>query len=166
MAQYEHQRSVQDGHGVLDAAQHLCTDCVPGGADNEEVTETLIEDDLGGQPRVRTAEDHCEGILACGELGTMLRILVGMDARAGDEAEIARAQLGKGFGGRHGASLRGSVETMTTDLHDEVRVEPCAKRIRAYIGGRAIVDTVGAKYVWEQSNYPAFYVPLKDVAEG
>ncbi len=47
-----------------------------------------------------------------------------------------------------------------------VRVERCPKRIRAYLGGELVLDTVDAVYVWEDRPYPAYYVPLADVCDG
>ena len=44
-----------------------------------------------------------------------------------------------------------------------VRIEPGRKRIRALIGGRAVVDTIRPMYVWEKPRYPAYYVPRHDV---
>lgn len=44
-----------------------------------------------------------------------------------------------------------------------VRVEPGAKRIRVFVAGVAIVDTVHPLYVWEAPYYPAYYLPLADV---
>lgn len=45
----------------------------------------------------------------------------------------------------------------------ELRVEPCARRVRAYLGGHLVLDTVRASYVWEVPYYPAYYVPVDDV---
>jgi uncharacterized protein (DUF427 family) len=42
-------------------------------------------------------------------------------------------------------------------------VEPVPRRIRAYLGGLAVLDTVRARYVWEIPNYPQFYVPVDDI---
>jgi uncharacterized protein (DUF427 family) len=44
-----------------------------------------------------------------------------------------------------------------------VRVEPCAKRIRAYLAGQVVADTRRARLVWEVPYYPAYYVPSGDV---
>jgi uncharacterized protein (DUF427 family) len=44
-----------------------------------------------------------------------------------------------------------------------VRVEDGAKRVRAYLGGELVVDTVRPKLVWEIPYYPAYYVPAADV---
>src|SRR3954451_16543621 len=44
-----------------------------------------------------------------------------------------------------------------------VRTQPCAKRIRGYLAGQLVCDTVSASYVWEVPYYPAYYVPLADV---
>ncbi len=43
------------------------------------------------------------------------------------------------------------------------RVEPAPRRVRAYLDGRQVFDTTHARYVWEWSNYPQYYVPLADV---
>jgi uncharacterized protein (DUF427 family) len=43
-------------------------------------------------------------------------------------------------------------------------VEPCAKRVRALLAGQPVCDTTAARYVWEVPTYPAYYVPLSDVA--
>jgi uncharacterized protein (DUF427 family) len=42
-------------------------------------------------------------------------------------------------------------------------VEPVPRRVRAFLGGRAIVDTTRARYVWEWPAFPQYYVPLADV---
>jgi uncharacterized protein (DUF427 family) len=44
-----------------------------------------------------------------------------------------------------------------------VNIEPCPKRVRAYVGGELVADTVHALYVWEIPYYPAFYIPAGDV---
>src|ERR1700761_3626045 len=44
-----------------------------------------------------------------------------------------------------------------------VRVEPSAKRVRAYLAGRLVADTRHPSLVWEVPYYPAYYVPVKDV---
>ncbi|HEX4816934.1 MAG TPA: DUF427 domain-containing protein [Nonomuraea sp.] len=46
-----------------------------------------------------------------------------------------------------------------------VRVERTAKRVRTYLGGRAVADTTSALLVWEVPYYPAYYFPLSDVEE-
>jgi uncharacterized protein (DUF427 family) len=45
-----------------------------------------------------------------------------------------------------------------------VRVEQGAKRVRAYLAGRLVADTRRPFLVWEIPYYPAYYVPLADVA--
>ena len=42
-------------------------------------------------------------------------------------------------------------------------VEPVPRRIRAMIGGRTVLDTTTAVYVWEWPNYPQYYIPVADV---
>src|SRR4051794_34655422 len=46
------------------------------------------------------------------------------------------------------------------------RVEPAPRRVRGYLGGRKVFDTVAARYVWESVRYPQYYVPLSDDAAG
>ena len=45
-------------------------------------------------------------------------------------------------------------------------VEPVPRRIRAYLGGRKVLDTTRALYVWEWPAYPQYYIPLADVDAG
>ncbi|MFG2545185.1 DUF427 domain-containing protein [Streptomyces sp. NPDC048594] len=45
-------------------------------------------------------------------------------------------------------------------------VEPVPRRVRGLIGGRAVLDTRRALYVWEWPPYPQFGIPLDDLAEG
>jgi uncharacterized protein (DUF427 family) len=44
-----------------------------------------------------------------------------------------------------------------------IRLEPGAKRIRAFLGGEVVADTVRAMLVWEVPYYPTYYVPVDDV---
>jgi uncharacterized protein (DUF427 family) len=44
-----------------------------------------------------------------------------------------------------------------------VRVEHGAKRIRAYLGGFLVADTVRPLLVWEKPYYPTYYFPVADV---
>jgi uncharacterized protein (DUF427 family) len=52
---------------------------------------------------------------------------------------------------------------MDTNSRGTVRVEPSAKRVRAYLAGRLVADTRHPSLVWEVPYYPAYYVPVKDV---
>ena len=44
-----------------------------------------------------------------------------------------------------------------------VRVEQGAKRVRAYLGGEVVADTIRPMLVWEKPSYPAYYFPVADV---
>src|ERR1700682_5406017 len=44
-----------------------------------------------------------------------------------------------------------------------VKVEPGRKRVRAYLGGEVVADTVRPLLVWEVPYYPMYYFPLDDV---
>jgi uncharacterized protein (DUF427 family) len=44
-----------------------------------------------------------------------------------------------------------------------IRIEQGAKRVRAYLGGEVVADTIRPVLVWEIPYYPAYYFPLDDV---
>jgi uncharacterized protein (DUF427 family) len=46
-----------------------------------------------------------------------------------------------------------------------VRVETGQKRVRVYLGGRAVADTARPLLVWESPYYPTYYFPADDVAQ-
>jgi uncharacterized protein (DUF427 family) len=53
--------------------------------------------------------------------------------------------------------------TDTNKTRGGLRVEQGAKRIRAYLGGELVADTIRALYVWEKPYYPTYYFPAEDV---
>ncbi len=53
---------------------------------------------------------------------------------------------------------------MTVDQRGAVRVEQGAKRVRAYLAGHVVADTVHPLLVWEVPYYPSYYLPAKDVS--
>jgi uncharacterized protein (DUF427 family) len=51
-----------------------------------------------------------------------------------------------------------------TDMHrGRVRIEQGHKRVRAYVDGRPVVDTIRPWLVWEAPSHPAYYFPSGDV---
>jgi uncharacterized protein (DUF427 family) len=54
---------------------------------------------------------------------------------------------------------------MTTQapVRGRIRVEPSAKRLRAYFAGIAIADSTHPMLVWEKPYYPTYYLPIADV---
>jgi uncharacterized protein (DUF427 family) len=52
---------------------------------------------------------------------------------------------------------------VTTAARGRIRLEPGAKRVRAYLGGELVVDSARAVLVWEVPYYPAYYFPVEDV---
>jgi uncharacterized protein (DUF427 family) len=52
---------------------------------------------------------------------------------------------------------------MTDTARGRVRVEPGAKRVRAYLAGQLVADTAHPFLVWENPHYPAYYLPAGDV---
>ncbi|MEU5696650.1 DUF427 domain-containing protein [Actinosynnema sp. NPDC020468] len=52
---------------------------------------------------------------------------------------------------------------MTTAERGRVRVEPSAKRVRAYLAGELVADTTTPYLVWEKPYYPTYYFPRRDV---
>jgi uncharacterized protein (DUF427 family) len=55
------------------------------------------------------------------------------------------------------------VATGATGARGRVRVEPGAKRIRAFLGGELVADTTRPLLVWEKPYYPTYYFPVADV---
>src|SRR4051794_12375013 len=51
----------------------------------------------------------------------------------------------------------------TSKARGRIRLEPGAKRVRAYLGGEVVVDSARPVLVWEVPYYPAYYFPLEDV---
>ena len=56
-----------------------------------------------------------------------------------------------------------ATQPRTSDSRGRVRVERGAKRIRVYLGGEVVADTIRPLLVWEKPYYPAYYFPLADV---
>ena len=54
-------------------------------------------------------------------------------------------------------------QLMSDTARGRVRVEDGAKRVRVFLGGQAIADTIKPKLVWEVPYYPAYYFPAADV---
>jgi uncharacterized protein (DUF427 family) len=52
---------------------------------------------------------------------------------------------------------------MTETARGRVRIEPSAKRVRAYLGGQLVADTRTPILVWEKPYYPTYYIPAGDV---
>jgi uncharacterized protein (DUF427 family) len=50
-----------------------------------------------------------------------------------------------------------------SDQRGRVRVERGSKRVRAYLAGRIVADTVAPLLVWEKPYYPTYYFPEGDV---
>ena len=42
-------------------------------------------------------------------------------------------------------------------------VEPVPRRLRGYLGGACVLDTVSAAYVWDSPKHPAHLVPLAEL---
>jgi uncharacterized protein (DUF427 family) len=53
-----------------------------------------------------------------------------------------------------------SYPTMLTQVN---HIEPVPRRIRAFLGGRVVLDSTAAIYLWEWPAYPQFYIPLADI---
>jgi uncharacterized protein (DUF427 family) len=42
-------------------------------------------------------------------------------------------------------------------------VEAVPRRLRGFLAGKAVFDTTRARYVWENTSYPQYYIPLTDI---
>jgi uncharacterized protein (DUF427 family) len=52
---------------------------------------------------------------------------------------------------------------MTDTARGSVRIAPAAKRVRAYLGGELVADSVAPILVWEKPSYPTYYFASGDV---
>jgi uncharacterized protein (DUF427 family) len=46
-----------------------------------------------------------------------------------------------------------------------IRIEAGCKRVRAFVGGELVADTINPQLVWEVPYYPAYYFPAADVRQ-
>jgi len=77
-------------HGVFDAGQGGIIDNLTRCADDKDVSQPLIEDQLGWNPGVGASQDHCKGLLAGYKLSPPLRGLMGV---AGIALRIAQVSF-------------------------------------------------------------------------
>jgi uncharacterized protein (DUF427 family) len=52
---------------------------------------------------------------------------------------------------------------MSTESRGRVRTEPSEKRVRTYLQGHLVADTLHPLLVWEFPYYPVYYLPLTDL---
>src|SRR2546423_11464698 len=52
---------------------------------------------------------------------------------------------------------------MSEPKRGRIKIENSAKRVRAFLAGRAVVDTIAPVLVWEKPYYPTYYLPLDDL---
>jgi uncharacterized protein (DUF427 family) len=58
-----------------------------------------------------------------------------------------------------------STTSETSSTERGIHIEQGAKRIRAYLGGELVADTIRARLVWEVPYYPTYYFPVDDVRD-
>jgi uncharacterized protein (DUF427 family) len=56
-----------------------------------------------------------------------------------------------------------SATNEAVETRGRVRIEHGEKRVRAYLGGELVADTINPVLVWEIPYYPTYYLPLADV---
>ena len=56
-----------------------------------------------------------------------------------------------------------TITASKTKTRGRIRIEPGAKRVRAFLGGEVVADTTRPLLVWEKPYYPTYYFPLADV---
>jgi uncharacterized protein (DUF427 family) len=59
--------------------------------------------------------------------------------------------------------LQVSTAPETVRTRGRVRIERGQKRVRAYLGGELVADTIRPVLVWEGPHYPTYYFPASDV---
>src|ERR1700736_4953542 len=87
MAQDDYQTSTEAGCGEFDTADLRRSHDIASDSDHEQVAETLIEDQLRRNARVRAAKNYCKWLLSAHKLGrtrwnrkNASRFLVGSEA--------------------------------------------------------------------------------------
>ena len=106
VAEHDDERAVEHADAELERAEHAGVDDVAGGADDEQVAEALVEDDLGGHPRVGAAEEDRERVLLGGDPVPEVHVLVRVGPLVGHEPGVARGQHAPGLLGRAGPRPR------------------------------------------------------------
>src|SRR5882672_1049366 len=99
MAQHHDESRAESRNREFDAADLRWRDDVAGDPDDEQVTESLPEDQLCGDARVRASEDHGEWLLPVNQLAAAA--LTETDSgvlHARDKALIALSQACECFG--------------------------------------------------------------------
>src|SRR6476646_3821110 len=94
VAEDHDERDVEHADTELDRAQHAGVDDVAGGADDEQVAQALVEDDLRCDTRVAAAEHQRERLLHGGQAVASRDVLVGVLVAPRDEAGVAALELG------------------------------------------------------------------------
>ena len=56
-----------------------------------------------------------------------------------------------------------SIASDPSKTRGRIRIEPGAKRLRTYLGGELVADTIRPVLVWEAPYYPTYYFPAADV---
>ena len=88
VAQHHDQRDAQTDDGELEGRQHGEVSDLTRGSDDEEVAEALVEDDLDGDPGVRTGQHHGEGALTGGHQLAPVVVLAGVGGILGHEPGV------------------------------------------------------------------------------
>jgi uncharacterized protein (DUF427 family) len=79
---------------------------------------------------------------------------------------VPRPSTRRADGRRRGGPVLWKAPVSTTEAQKtkhEIRVEQGAKRVRAYLGGELVVDSIRPLLVWESAHYPTYYFPAEDV---
>src|SRR5262249_13148232 len=82
------ERYVEHRHRIFDGTQHRRIYGLPGGANHEYVAQSLVEDELGRHPAVRTAQYGSDRLLAGSKAGPVLDALAGVCGLAGNETLV------------------------------------------------------------------------------
>jgi hypothetical protein len=88
VAQDDDHRHPECADREFQRAEHGGVDHLAGGANHEDVAETLVEDQLGRDPAVTTTEHRGGGLLTLGQALPMLDALVRVFRMAGGEALV------------------------------------------------------------------------------
>src|ERR1700681_473355 len=97
MPQHAHQPGSESGNREFDAADLGRSHDVAGDANDEQITQSLIEYNLRGHPGIRATENDREGLLILRQFQAPCTVQPSVTAESGDESAIAFPQALDGF---------------------------------------------------------------------
>ena len=107
MPQHQYQRRIQVVHSIFNAAEVVWGHYIASHADDEQIAEPLIKQQLSGNPRITAAEDGCKRVLLGEQLFSPSNAWMSVQGTAGNESFIPLHQTSDRFASVSGCRLFG-----------------------------------------------------------